>query len=106
MGATFVMSRRNRSRSHSRDRPFEGRGVRTEDGPPDVSQMYSLKVDNLTYRITPEDLMEKCGKFGKVGDLYIPRDYHTQKSRGFAFVRFLEKRDAEDCIDQLDGSML
>jgi RNA recognition motif-containing protein len=55
--------------------------------PPDVHGMSTLKVDNLTYRTTPEALRKVFDKFGDIGDIYIPRDYRTKESRGFAFVR-------------------
>ncbi|XP_033096828.1 serine/arginine-rich splicing factor 2-like [Anneissia japonica] len=74
--------------------------------PPDIDGMYSLKVDNLTYRTTLEDLERAFGKYGEVGDVYIPRDRHTRESRGFAFVRFTSRRCGEDAIDRMDGSML
>jgi len=38
----------------------------------------SLKVDNLTYRTTPDMLKRVFEKYGDVGDVYIPRDPHTQ----------------------------
>merc|ERR1719277_1090361 len=44
-------------------------------------------------------------KYGKVGDIYIPKDKYTKESRGFAFVRYHDKRDAEDAMDALDGRM-
>lgn len=68
--------------------------------------MISLKVDNLTYRTTPDDLRRVFERCGEVGDIYIPRDRHTRESRGFAFVRFYDKRDAEDALDAMDGRML
>jgi arginine/serine-rich splicing factor 2 len=68
--------------------------------------MVSLKVDNLTYRTTPEDLRRVFERCGEVGDIYIPRDRFTRESRGFAFVRFYDKRDAEDALDAMDGRML
>ena len=55
--------------------------------PANVENMYSLKVDNLTYRTTPEDLKRAFERYGDVGDVYIPRDRFTKESRGFAFVR-------------------
>ena len=68
--------------------------------------MVSLKVDNLSYRITPEDLKPIFERYGEVGDIYIPRDRFTKESRGFSFVRYLDKRDAEDAMDKMDGYVL
>ncbi|XP_071444664.1 serine/arginine-rich splicing factor 2 isoform X2 [Hetaerina americana] len=74
--------------------------------PPKIDGMISLKVDNLTYRTTPEDLRRAFEKYGDVGDIYIPRDRFSRESRGFAFVRFYDKRDAEDALDAMDGRIL
>jgi len=38
-------------------------------------------------------------KYGKVEDVNIPRDPYNQESRGFAFVRFYDERDADDAMD-------
>lgn len=75
-------------------------------GAPNIDGMTSLKVDNLTYRTTPEDLKRVFEKYGDVGDVYIPRHPYTRESRGFAFVRFYDNRDAEDAMDSLDGYIL
>ncbi|GLG98302.1 Splicing factor, arginine/serine-rich 2, partial [Gryllus bimaculatus] len=74
--------------------------------PPRIDGMVSLKVDNLTYRTTPEDLRRVFERCGEVGDIYIPRDRFSRESRGFAFVRFYDKRDAEDALDAMDGRIL
>jgi len=74
--------------------------------PPNTDGMISLKVDNLTYRTTADMLKRVFEKYGDVGDVYIPRDPYKQESRGFAFVRFYDDRDAEDAIDAMDGSVL
>lgn len=60
--------------------------------PPRIEGMVSLKVDNLTYRTTPEDLRRVFERCGEVGDIYIPRDRFTRESRGFAFVRYVNHR--------------
>lgn len=44
-------------------------------------------------------------RYGDVGDIYIPRDRNSSESRGFAFVRFYEERDAEDAMDAMDGKV-
>ena len=71
--------------------------------PQDVERMTSLRVDNLPYRTHPEDLKPLFDKFGDVGDIYMPTERGTGRSRGFAFVRFYDKRDAEDAMDELNG---
>jgi len=42
-------------------------------------------------------------KYGDVGDVYFPLERGTGRSRGFAFVRYFDKRDAEDAMDALNG---
>jgi arginine/serine-rich splicing factor 2 len=73
----------SRSRNNG-DRPAgAGAGAGTQN----VDVMYSLKVDNLTYRTRVEDLRRYFDKFGPIGDIYIPRDQFSRSSRGYAFVR-------------------
>lgn len=93
-------------RSPRREGGRESREDREKRGPPDIADMVSLKVDNLTYRTRIEHLEPLFSKYGKVGDIYIPRNYRTQESRGFAFVRFYDRRDAEDALERLDGKQL
>lgn len=57
--------------------------------PPRIDNMVSLKVGNLTYRTTSDDLRRVFSKFGSVGDVYIPKDRFSRESRGFAFVRLV-----------------
>ena len=74
--------------------------------PPNVDGMVSLKVDNLSFRITPDDLRPPFEKYGEVGDIYIPRDPYSKESRGFAFVRFYDRRDAEEAMERMDGYVM
>merc|ERR1719308_140976 len=67
--------------------------------PSDVDRMTSIKVDNLPYSAYAEDLKPLFEKFGDVGDIYIPTDRESGRSRGFAYVRYYDKRDAEDAMD-------
>jgi len=63
--------------------------------PSDVDRMTSLRVGNLPFRASAEDLQPLFEKYGDVGDVYIPLERGSGRSRGFAFVRYYEKRDAE-----------
>ncbi|VEL08227.1 unnamed protein product [Protopolystoma xenopodis] len=71
--------------------------------PPRIEGMVSLKVDNLAYRTTIDELRRIFSRYGEVGDVYIPKDPYSYESRGFAFVRFYSDRDAEDAIRGMDG---
>eukprot|EP00035_Acanthoeca_spectabilis_P007857 m.144916 g.144916 ORF g.144916 m.144916 type:complete len:190 (+) comp14110_c0_seq2:1254-1823(+) len=72
---------------------------------PEIENMTSLKVDNLTYHTTDVELREIYSKYGEIGDIYIPRNRATNESKGFAFVRFMDKKDAEDAMAALNGEM-
>lgn len=74
--------------------------------PPNTEGMVSLKVDNLTFRTREDTLKRVFEKYGDVGDVYIPRDPFSQESRGFAFVRYYDERDADDAIEAIDGTVL
>jgi len=63
--------------------------------PDDVESMTSLRVGNIPYKTHQDDLREVFEKFGDVGDVFIPTDRESGRPRGFAFVRFVHKRDAE-----------
>lgn len=41
---------------------------------------------------------------GEIGDVYIPRDHNSGDNRGFAFVRYHEKEDAERALEKVDGT--
>ncbi|XP_057976547.1 serine/arginine-rich splicing factor SC35 isoform X2 [Malania oleifera] len=72
-------------------------------GPPDISDTYSLLVLNITFRTTADDLFPLFDKYGKVVDIFIPRDRRTGESRGFAFVRYKYADEAQKAVERLDG---
>ncbi|XP_019174610.1 PREDICTED: uncharacterized protein LOC109170104 isoform X2 [Ipomoea nil] len=72
-------------------------------GPPDIRDTYSLLVLNITFRTTADDLYPLFDKYGKVVDVFIPRDRRTGDSRGFAFVRYKYQDEAQKAVEKLDG---
>uniref|UniRef100_A0A915BTT5 RRM domain-containing protein n=1 Tax=Parascaris univalens TaxID=6257 RepID=A0A915BTT5_PARUN len=72
-------------------------------GPPSIDGLYSLKIDNISYQTTPQDLRRLFEKYGEIGDIHIPRDRYTKQSKGFGFVRYYSRRDAEYAMDRMDG---
>uniref|UniRef100_A0A803LGM7 RRM domain-containing protein n=1 Tax=Chenopodium quinoa TaxID=63459 RepID=A0A803LGM7_CHEQI len=75
-------------------------------GPPDIADTYSLLVLNITFRTTPDDLFPLFDKYGKVVDIFIPRDRRTGESRGFTFVRYKYADEAQKAVDRLDGRVV
>ncbi|XP_018836857.2 uncharacterized protein LOC109003248 isoform X3 [Juglans regia] len=72
-------------------------------GPPDITDTYSLLVLNVTFRTTADDLFPYFDKYGKVVDIFIPRNRRTGDSRGFAFVRYKYADEAQKAVDRLDA---
>ncbi|XP_070767513.1 serine/arginine-rich splicing factor 10 isoform X4 [Enoplosus armatus] len=62
----------------------------------------SLFVRNIADDSRPEDLRREFGRYGPIVDVYIPLDFHTRRTRGFAYIQFEDVRDAEDALHNLD----
>ena len=45
--------------------------------------------------ITDDEIRDVFGKFGEIGDVFMPKDYDTKEIRGFGFVRFVKKEDQD-----------
>lgn len=65
-----------------------------------------LFIGNLSYRTTNEDLFNCFQKFGKVLDHVIIKERDTGRSRGYGFVSFESREDADAAIRDMDGSDL
>ncbi|XP_076461166.1 serine/arginine-rich splicing factor 12-like isoform X1 [Babylonia areolata] len=64
----------------------------------------SLYVRNVPDGIRDEELRSLFSKYGPISDVYVPLDYYTRRPRGFAYVQFLDPRDADDAMYYLDGT--
>jgi len=60
-------------------------------------------VRNISPDIRPEDLQNAFGKIGEVRDVYIPRDFHSQQPKGFAFVEFATPDQAKEARNEMDS---
>ncbi|KAF6160738.1 hypothetical protein GIB67_035939 [Kingdonia uniflora] len=63
----------------------------------------SVRVTNLSEDTREPDLHELFRTFGTVTRVYVAVDQKTGMSRGFGFVNFLNKEDAERAINKLNG---
>ncbi|WMV43084.1 hypothetical protein MTR67_036469 [Solanum verrucosum] len=63
----------------------------------------SVRVTNLSENTREADLLELFCPFGHVSRVYVAIDQNTGLSRGFGFVNFVNREDAERAINKLNG---
>jgi RNA recognition motif-containing protein len=62
-----------------------------------------LFVGNLAYDVTEAELRTHFAAVGPLSSLYLPMDRDTGKPRGFAFIEFHQRSDAEEAIRRLNN---
>ncbi|CAB1312430.1 unnamed protein product [Coregonus sp. 'balchen'] len=63
-------------------------------------------TSNLSPEITTEDIKAAFAPFGKISDARVVKDMTTGKSKGYGFVSFYNKLDAENAIVHMGGQWL
>ncbi|XP_060064558.1 nucleolysin TIAR-like isoform X1 [Ylistrum balloti] len=72
----------------------------------DTSKHFHIFVGDLSPDIETHQLKEAFGAFGEISDCKIIRDPQTLKSKGYGFVSFVKKTDAESAINGMNGQWL
>ncbi|CAG05249.1 unnamed protein product, partial [Tetraodon nigroviridis] len=72
----------------------------------DTSSHFHVFVGDLSPEITTDDIKAAFGPFGKISDCRVVKDMATGKSKGYGFVSFFNKWDAENAIQQMGGQWL
>jgi translation initiation factor 3 subunit G len=62
----------------------------------------TLRVTNLSEDVTDDDLRDLFGRFGRISRVFLAKDRETNRTKGFAFVSFHERADAEKAMERLD----
>uniref|UniRef100_A0A3B4AVE3 RRM domain-containing protein n=1 Tax=Periophthalmus magnuspinnatus TaxID=409849 RepID=A0A3B4AVE3_9GOBI len=72
----------------------------------DTTNHFHVFVGDLSPEITTEDIKAAFTPFGKISDCRVVKDMATGKSKGYGFVSFFNKCDAENAIQQMGGQWL
>lgn len=63
-----------------------------------------LYVGNLPFSADQQTLTEKFGQFGTVDSVNVITDRDTGRSRGFGFVEMSSDSEAQQAIQELNGT--
>eukprot|EP00210_Caulerpa_lentillifera_P008844 g8439.t1 len=63
----------------------------------------SVRVTNIADNVAESDLRDLFSVFGDISRIYLAVDNDTGRNRGFAFVNFVRRSEAERAISVLDG---
>ena len=63
----------------------------------------TLRVTNLSEDVTENDIYELFRRFGQISRVYLARDRETGVCKGFAFVSFGMKEEAERAQQAVNG---
>ena len=69
----------------------------------DRDSMPTLRVTNLSEDCTDRDLWDLFGRFGRVVRIYLGKDQETGLCKGFAFVSYETKQEAEKAMGKING---
>ncbi|CAN7990777.1 unnamed protein product [Ixodes hexagonus] len=72
----------------------------------DTSKHYHIFVGDLSPEIETTQLRDAFAPFGEISDCRVVRDPQTLKSKGYGFVSFVKKADAENAIGTMNGQWL
>ncbi|XP_075989656.1 cytotoxic granule associated RNA binding protein TIA1 isoform X2 [Anticarsia gemmatalis] len=67
---------------------------------------YHIFVGDLSPEIETQSLRDAFAPFGEISDCRVVRDPQTLKSKGYGFVSFLKKSEAESAITSMNGQWL
>lgn len=72
----------------------------------DTSKHHHVFVGDLSPEIDNKSLRDAFAPFGEISEAKVIRDLQTLKSKGYGFVSFVKKEDAERAIEGMNGQWL
>lgn len=62
-----------------------------------------IYVGNLPFNITQEQLKKLFEPFGDIEEAVVISDKFSGRSKGFGFVTFTDKKDADKAVEDMNG---
>nr|CAG8595987.1 15119_t:CDS:2 [Entrophospora candida] len=90
--------------------PYERRGPPRRTKPIDRgtekerSDTTTLYVGNIPYTFHENDVADMFERYGRLRKVTVQIDNYTGRNKGFAFVEFEDRKDAEDAYDKYYGA--
>ncbi|KAI0180516.1 hypothetical protein GGR52DRAFT_578713 [Hypoxylon sp. FL1284] len=72
----------------------------------DTSSHFHIFVGDLSNEVNDEVLMQAFSAFGTISEARVMWDMKTGRSRGYGFVAFRDRADAEKALSSMDGEWL
>lgn len=72
----------------------------------DTSSHFHVFVGDLSNEVNDEILLQAFSAFGSISEARVMWDMKTGRSRGYGFVAFRERNDAEKALANMDGEWL
>lgn len=72
----------------------------------DTSNHFHIFVGDLSNEVNDEVLLQAFSAFGTVSEARVMWDMKTGRSRGYGFVAFRDRTDAEKALSSMDGEWL
>jgi nucleolysin TIA-1/TIAR len=72
----------------------------------DTSNHFHIFVGDLSNEVNDEVLMQAFSAFGSVSEARVMWDMKTGRSRGYGFVAFRDRPEAEKALSSMDGEWL
>jgi translation initiation factor 3 subunit G len=63
----------------------------------------TIRVTNLSEDTKEQDLQDLFRNYGPISRIFLAKDKSTQLSKGYAFITFLRREDAQRAMERLSG---
>ncbi|ODQ56521.1 eIF-3 RNA-binding subunit [Saitoella complicata NRRL Y-17804] len=69
----------------------------------DQDELATLRITSLSEEATEDDLREIFKRFNGISRVFVARDRETGQGKGFAFVSFYERDEAQRAMEKING---